>query len=572
MKKTISFKLITDRQTNEEFGRYFLEFGKAVNFFLKNIHKIRNSFANIPKKEQKESVCPVCKNKTILIKKNISNNPFKFLLDKKTIDKLKEKGLPYEKDELYKILPEQEVCSYCYGFVASDNFIRKQMYPNRRKNWLIKNKFNVENSAKLSGTEFAMAFEQAKAILKSQKEQQKYVKSKINFLKYTIRKNLEVFEDKDIEVEEEMKGKKVTRKVKAKIVIPAKTKRHKERYKHYMDNEKYGGKTLYSIEKSIEKTKNQIEKLEKRVSSFPTFNSKVVQLHNSSSVIEFLDNNQIKLRFGDRKYQLNFYGTNVKNEKGIKRFQEALKKIRNHSITYSHIVKRDNEFYLEYPMTIDTSIPNPSYSFIAMGIDRGVKKILVCAIINNEKKLVSKPLFVKGDDIWKSRIIYRNIIRRLKGVRRKNRKMREFRGKVRNISRDLVQKESRRVIENAKEVSEKLKIPIVIVLENLKGIKEPQGKKKYKREAKLRFMISTFIYGQIQKAIEYKAEEEGIPTHIITEEETMHTSQQCSKCGDIRKENRKRQGYFKCKNCNYQINADLNAAINIADRFYEKFK
>ena len=42
------------------------------------------------------------------------------------------------------------------------------------------------------------------------------------------------------------------------------------------------------------------------------------------------------------------------------------------------------------------------------------------------------------------------------------------------------------------------------------------------------------------------------------------TSQRCSKCGYISKENRKTQAGFKCKNCGFEENADLNAARNIA--------
>ena len=37
-------------------------------------------------------------------------------------------------------------------------------------------------------------------------------------------------------------------------------------------------------------------------------------------------------------------------------------------------------------------------------------------------------------------------------------------------------------------------------------------------------------------------------------------------CHYIDKENRKSQEYFKCLNCGYEINADLNASINIKNR------
>lgn len=53
------------------------------------------------------------------------------------------------------------------------------MYPQQKKNRRVLNEFNVKNSAKLSGTEFAMAFEQAKAIIKSIEEQKNIGKEKL---------------------------------------------------------------------------------------------------------------------------------------------------------------------------------------------------------------------------------------------------------------------------------------------------------------------------------------------------------------------------------------------------------
>lgn len=43
----------------------------------------------------------------------------------------------------------------------------------------------------------------------------------------------------------------------------------------------------------------------------------------------------------------------------------------------------------------------------------------------------------------------------------------------------------------------------------------------------------------------------------------QYTSQTCSHCGYVDKENRKSQSEFVCKSCGFQHNADLNAAINI---------
>ena len=45
-----------------------------------------------------------------------------------------------------------------------------------------------------------------------------------------------------------------------------------------------------------------------------------------------------------------------------------------------------------------------------------------------------------------------------------------------------------------------------------------------------------------------------------------YTSQTCHQCGHVAKENRDSQAVFRCVECGYQTNADVNAAMNILDR------
>ena len=45
-----------------------------------------------------------------------------------------------------------------------------------------------------------------------------------------------------------------------------------------------------------------------------------------------------------------------------------------------------------------------------------------------------------------------------------------------------------------------------------------------------------------------------------------YTSKQCSICGCINDDNRKTQEAFKCVQCGYEANADINAALNIKNR------
>lgn len=74
-------------------------------------------------------------------------------------------------------------------------------------------------------------------------------------------------------------------------------------------------------------------------------------------------------------------------------------------------------------------------------------------------------------------------------------------------------------------------------------------------------LLGMWSYYQLQEQIEYKAERAGIKVRYIN---PAFTSQKCSNCGNIDKENRLEQSQFVCKVCGLKLNADYNASINIA--------
>ena len=61
-----------------------------------------------------------------------------------------------------------------------------------------------------------------------------------------------------------------------------------------------------------------------------------------------------------------------------------------------------------------------------------------------------------------------------------------------------------------------------------------------------------------------QAEKRGIRVHLTS---ACYSSQQCSECGYISKDNRPMQEQFKCVNCQHESNADINASKNLEIRF-----
>ena len=74
-------------------------------------------------------------------------------------------------------------------------------------------------------------------------------------------------------------------------------------------------------------------------------------------------------------------------------------------------------------------------------------------------------------------------------------------------------------------------------------------------------VLRNWSYYQLQQYIEYKAEREGIKVRYV---DPAYTSQTCARCGHVDKENRQTQEKFTCTKCGFELNADHNAAINIA--------
>jgi IS605 OrfB family transposase len=99
-----------------------------------------------------------------------------------------------------------------------------------------------------------------------------------------------------------------------------------------------------------------------------------------------------------------------------------------------------------------------------------------------------------------------------------------------------------------------------MVIEYLKGIRtttSPKGKGQ-------RRAMHEWTFNRLRDLLIYKAEECGCAVVGI---DPRHTSQRCSRCGYIHRSNRRSQSRFKCRNCGFELNADLNGSRNIAVKY-----
>jgi len=127
----------------------------------------------------------------------------------------------------------------------------------------------------------------------------------------------------------------------------------------------------------------------------------------------------------------------------------------------------------------------------------------------------------------------------LKAVVESRRDYRKYTEHVTNVA-------SRRVVDVAVEHA-----PCQIQLEDLTHLRE-----------NVENAIHDWPYAEIQEKIISKAQEEGIPVTMV---DPRNTSIECRKCGEVNPAMRSDRD-FECWECGYEVHADVNAAINIAQR------
>lgn len=209
-------------------------------------------------------------------------------------------------------------------------------------------------------------------------------------------------------------------------------------------------------------------------------------------------------------------------------------KYHKHSLKFSSwkrlstikLLKINNNYYLSFSYEKDK--PEIKKQGKTIGIDCGYKKLLV----TSDNQIVGKNL----------EELYEKISRKKQGSKKFKKCLTE-RNKIIN-----------------QEVN-KLDLPDVnhIIVEDLKNVKRGS---KGKINKKFNNKLQRWSYQLTLSKIERTCEENGI---LLTKVDPSYTSQTCSKCKVVDKTNRQGEIY-KCKFCNLEIDADLNASINILHR------
>ncbi len=121
---------------------------------------------------------------------------------------------------------------------------------------------------------------------------------------------------------------------------------------------------------------------------------------------------------------------------------------------------------------------------------------------------------------------------------------------------EYVKNEVRRIINRVIELYK----PQRLILEDLRGFLQRvinNFPKTVKR------VLIRFGFGELKRKLKEVSEEYGIEVIFVN---PAYSSQACSNCGYVDKENRKTRSEFECKLCNKQLHADVNASRNLLSR------
>jgi IS605 OrfB family transposase len=202
------------------------------------------------------------------------------------------------------------------------------------------------------------------------------------------------------------------------------------------------------------------------------------------------------------------------------------------------LVYKNEKFYIFQTVEIPDEDVDDIEEFI--GCDMGISDIVVTSDGN---KYTSETLNKYREQRQKVRSSIQS-----KGTRNSRKLLKRLNGKERTHATIINHTISKAIIKSAKEQGKG------IAIEDLTNIRFTSKR----RNKSFRTKLGRWSFGQLRAFLTYKAALNGVKLVVV---EPAYTSQTCSSCHHI---GIRKNKSFKCPNCGNNMDADVNAAINIA--------
>ena len=204
------------------------------------------------------------------------------------------------------------------------------------------------------------------------------------------------------------------------------------------------------------------------------------------------------------------------------------------------LIYRNKQFYLQAAVEVPEASLQEAQDFL--GVDLGIVNLATTSLGQT----------YSGEQVDNVRTRYTTLkaVLQSTGTKSAKRHLKKISGQEKRFKRNQNHIISKEIVQSAQRHQK------AIALEELSGFRKTVRKSERDRFGK-------WAFGQLRNYIEYKAKILGVE---VVKVDPRNTSRTCSECGHCEKLNRKSQAVFKCRSCGFSINADLNAARNIAAR------
>lgn len=286
---------------------------------------------------------------------------------------------------------------------------------------------------------------------------------------------------------------------------------------------------------SVRRTRIEASPVRFRATSAQPFDDRCLSWnHDQRTVSIWTVHGRVKVAFTDSPERLKFLAQYRRGETDL-------------------IRRRDGSWFLSATCDLpDVEPAPPTGGFI--GVDMGIVTIASTATVDADG---SNPQ--PGPD-WSGGAV---TLRRRKNVTLRARLQRKNTQSAKRLLRNRSRKETRFVTDVNHQISKTIVAEAErtgrgIAVEDLTGILDRVRHRKPQRAT-----MNSWAFAQLGQFLTYKAARAGV---FLTQVDPRHTSQTCHACGYVSKQNRPTQAEFTCRGCSVSLNADLNAAINIATR------
>lgn len=298
---------------------------------------------------------------------------------------------------------------------------------------------------------------------------------------------------------------------------------------------------LKSVAKTIRNRHKKMKTIEAKRKKYPK------RFYKTPKKINCPQSKQSSIRYDSRSYNTWFDKNEISllTVEGRKKLKISVPK---YFKQYIHWRRRSAELFIRgkdvfLNIVFENDVPDPVSNNKFLGIDRGVKKL---AVTSDNKFYGSGAIKQVHRRYDRLRSNLRSIVD--KGKRSAKRHLVNISHKANRFQRDTNHCLSKSIVAS-------LELGSTIVLENLTGIRENCKHRKKERKD-----FHRWSFYQLEQFLVYKAAAKGI---AVVHVDARYTSQKCSRCGYISRCNRTSQSVFRCRQCSFQLNADLNASRNI---------